>query len=441
MDPSYYEQGPQDNYSGKTKKPKNLYQNNDYNINYQIGNEYQTPSTNAKITLYNNGYTINNGPLNNITIPQYKKNFMQLERGVIPQEIVNKGITNANIFDKRRNVEIISYTPASTGYTPQNITFNTTNINQNIYTNNAYNDNYYQVDNYQAGTNKNINKDNTYYNYPQDIYGGQDYNNIYNNNNYAYQDNLNINNLNYDMNNLNIGDYSIPKQKTELIPTDVQKNKAKVITQTNNVIQPPPQNKVVNTNNVVPKKEPEIVNKDVNQNKKTEAKTNIKPKKPKKNIRTLGSFLREEKEKEEEENMRKLQKMKNQPVVPIKEEPKEKEDEKKFVPFGGEGFNIGNVNVEGLFVRKGVTHSFNESIPRCHLNIRLFNGEIVTTDFNATQTLASIYKYVKKLSGSDNFILLEGFPPRPLKQLNKTIKELKLDNTTLTQKLAENMKI
>ena len=46
-----------------------------------------------------------------------------------------------------------------------------------------------------------------------------------------------------------------------------------------------------------------------------------------------------------------------------------------------------------------------------------------------------IYIYVKKISGSNNFILLEGFPPKPLNQLNKTIQELKLDNTTLTQKI------
>ena len=56
--------------------------------------------------------------------------------------------------------------------------------------------------------------------------------------------------------------------------------------------------------------------------------------------------------------MRKMQKIKNQPKEPIKEEPKE-EEEKKFVPFGGEGFNIGNVNVEGLYVKKDVKHSLN----------------------------------------------------------------------------------
>ena len=77
----------------------------------------------------------------------------------------------------------------------------------------------------------------------------------------------------------------------------------------------------------------------------------------------------------------------------------------------------------------------------CHLNIRLFNGEVIKTTFNYTQTLASIYKYVKKISGSNNFILVEGFPPRPLKDLNKCIKDLNLDNTTLTQKLSENINI
>ena len=114
--------------------------------------------------------------------------------------------------------------------------------------------------------------------------------------------------------------------------------------------------------------------------------------------------------------------------------PEEKE-EKKFIPFGGVGFLIDNVNIEGLHVNKDLKKSINTQFPTCHFNIRLFNGEIITCEFNYTHTLRDIYIYVKKISGSNNFILLEGFPPKPLNQLNKTIQELKLDNTTLTQKI------
>ena len=113
-------------------------------------------------------------------------------------------------------------------------------------------------------------------------------------------------------------------------------------------------------------------------------------------------------------------------------------EEKKFVAFGGEGFLVSNVNVDGLYVKKDLKKSINQRIPVYHFNIRLFNGEIIKCEFNQTHTLKDVYIYVKKISGSNNFVLLEGFPPRPLDQYNKTIKELKLENTTLTQKISEN---
>ena len=147
----------------------------------------------------------------------------------------------------------------------------------------------------------------------------------------------------------------------------------------------------------------------------------------KRNFRTFTSWIKEEKAKEEEEKKSKGQKQ--QEKIP------EEKDEKKFVPFGGAGFLIDNVNIEGLHVNKEIKKSINKQYPICRFNIRLFNGEIITCEFNYTHTLRDIYIYVKKISGSNNFLLLEGFPPKPLNQLNKTIKELKLDNTTLTQKI------
>ena len=110
-------------------------------------------------------------------------------------------------------------------------------------------------------------------------------------------------------------------------------------------------------------------------------------------------------------------------------------EEKKFHAFTGAGQSLSSVNTQGLHVDKNVTSNVDKSKPTCKVNIRLFNGEIITCEFNYTHTLRDIYIYVKKISGSNNFILLEGFPPKPLNQLNKTIQELKLDNTTLTQKI------
>ena len=82
-------------------------------------------------------------------------------------------------------------------------------------------------------------------------------------------------------------------------------------------------------------------------------------------------------------------------------------------------------------MNKDVSTLANLYMPICYINIRLFNGEIIKCEFNYTKTLRDVYSYVKKISGSSNFILLEGFPPRPLNQLNKSLKELNLDNTTL----------
>ena len=39
------------------------------------------------------------------------------------------------------------------------------------------------------------------------------------------------------------------------------------------------------------------------------------------------------------------------------------------------------------------------------------------------------------MSGLNDFALLDGFPPKPLFDLDKTIKELDLENSVLTQKI------
>ena len=114
------------------------------------------------------------------------------------------------------------------------------------------------------------------------------------------------------------------------------------------------------------------------------------------------------------------------------EPPKE---EKKFQAFTGLGKSISSVNTEGLHVNKNATSNVDRSRPTCKVNIRLFNGEVVSEDFNLTQTLQDVINFVKKKSGSNNFSLLDGFPPRPLTSYNKTIQELHLEGSLLTQKI------
>ena len=114
------------------------------------------------------------------------------------------------------------------------------------------------------------------------------------------------------------------------------------------------------------------------------------------------------------------------------EPPKE---EKKFQAFTGLGKSISSVNTQGLYVDKNATSNVDRSRPTCKVNIRLFNGEVVSEDFNLNQTLQDVINFVKKKSGSNNFSLLDGFPPRPLTDYYKTIQELHLEGSLLTQRI------
>ena len=112
-----------------------------------------------------------------------------------------------------------------------------------------------------------------------------------------------------------------------------------------------------------------------------------------------------------------------------------KDEEKKFVAFSGQGKLIGNVNISGLHINKSLRNMIDIFQPVCTLSIRLFNGEVVKAQFNYSQTLRDIYLYVRRISGSFKFHLLDGFPPKPLRDYDRTIYELKLQNSLLTQKI------
>ena len=117
-------------------------------------------------------------------------------------------------------------------------------------------------------------------------------------------------------------------------------------------------------------------------------------------------------------------------------EPKDKDDEKKsFVAFSGSGKLIRNVSTQGLRVNKDLKNNYDIYQPICNISIRLFNGEVARCQFNYSQTLRDIYIHVRRISGSNNFLLLDGFPPRPLRDYDRTIHELRLQNSMLTQKI------
>ena len=111
-------------------------------------------------------------------------------------------------------------------------------------------------------------------------------------------------------------------------------------------------------------------------------------------------------------------------------------NEIKLDVFKGRGKRIGKIsNTIGLKVNKKAIFKIDKNKPICKINIRLFNGEVICKEFNLTNTLKDIFNYVEKVSGSKNFSLLEGFPPKIIKQFDKSIEELKLQESTLTQKI------
>ena len=73
--------------------------------------------------------------------------------------------------------------------------------------------------------------------------------------------------------------------------------------------------------------------------------------------------------------------------------------------------------------------------PRCFVSVRLIKGDIIKGEFNCNQKFGDVYSLVKKISRNNNFVLLDGFPPKPLIEYGKTISELGLENSILTQRI------
>ena len=74
--------------------------------------------------------------------------------------------------------------------------------------------------------------------------------------------------------------------------------------------------------------------------------------------------------------------------------------------------------------------------PHCFISVRMYNGTVIRTEFNTDKKLRDVYSFVKKMEQNNiiDFILLDGFPPKPITEFDKTIKELGIENSMLTQK-------
>ena len=90
----------------------------------------------------------------------------------------------------------------------------------------------------------------------------------------------------------------------------------------------------------------------------------------------------------------------------------------------------------GLAINKNAKFEVDDSAPKTRINIRLHNGESLVQEFNLTHTLRDIRVFVDSAAPvNGTYDLVEGFPPKPLAGDLQTIKELKIQGSTLIQRL------
>ena len=109
--------------------------------------------------------------------------------------------------------------------------------------------------------------------------------------------------------------------------------------------------------------------------------------------------------------------------------------EKKFEAFQGKGQSLGGISVstQDIKVNTNVKSNLDTSKPSCKITVRLANGQIINGEFNVSQTLRDVFIFVSRSSGINTFRLLNGFPPRPITEMGKTIEELGIQGSMLTQ--------
>ena len=308
-----------ENYYGKGNQAYELYnkknesdENDNSSEEGNTNERFEKTKNKVQLVVYKNGFILDNGPFRDRSLPENEDFMEQVERGVIPHELMDKGINSLGILLINRKNEI---------YRP------------------IMNKNHYSIYNY-------------------DFFNPYNQNQNYNNQYSTIQNQT-----------------QIPKQSMRQMPNKYN----------GNWIIPIGMNRVNSCYNIF---------KHSNSNFNNKSKSIIR-----------------------------------------NDSGERKDEDKKFTAFSGKGKLIGNVNTKGLHVDKNLKNYVDIYQPVCTFNIRLYNGEVIKAQFNYSQTLRDIYVYVRRISGSVKFHLLDGFPPKPLRDYDKTLYELNLQNSLLTQKI------
>ena len=343
----YYNQGLQFDtknslYFGKGNKAIDQFnrRKNVINGTRYTDQKFEKAKTKIKVVVYQNGFIVNNGEFRNKSIPENKRFLEEIVKGNIPNELIKKGIFDAEISIENRKNEIYY----STSYLTSNNDFDYSNTFQNSF---QYQD--------------------------PEIYS------------YLMKDDFKQNN-----------ELILPTRK--MTDTTVSYNPPKGRNQKKNSLY---------SSNTVRVENKHRINK------------NIKTTNNNKKEKNFVDFLEFKKENDNKKNVKK----------------EEKNEKEKFKPFSGFGQIIENINTDGLYINKRVNTFANHYSPLCNINIRLFNGEVIKASFNFDQTIGDIYVYVRKVSGSNNFVLLEGFPPKEITSYGRAIYEFDLQNSVITQKI------
>ena len=76
------------------------------------------------------------------------------------------------------------------------------------------------------------------------------------------------------------------------------------------------------------------------------------------------------------------------------------------------------------------------SKPRTTIRIQLHSGQNTTLELNMNHTVADIHTYVMSVAPTaGSYLLLSGYPPRPLADPSMTIRAAKLENATIVMRI------
>lgn len=110
-----------------------------------------------------------------------------------------------------------------------------------------------------------------------------------------------------------------------------------------------------------------------------------------------------------------------------------------YVAYSGSGQAVSDVQGVGGAVNKDAAEgkpAVDESKPKTNLQIRFHNGERATMTVNMTHTVQDIHGFVMSAAPIEGeYVLISGFPPKPLDDPSKTIEQAGLKNAAITQKI------